>query len=222
MTLIKICGLSQVEHAVAAAEAGADFVGMVFAESRRKVTPEKSLEIVQAVRKSERRPETVGVFAGTPVDEVNRIADYCGLDRVQLSGGESWEYCTQVRRPISKSLPISPETTTDEVLAAIKEGSVLLSQVDVIFLLDTKVGNASGGTGKPFDWSVAVKVAADFPVMVAGGLDPGNVTGLIEQVRPWAVDVSSGVETAGSKDKMKIWKFIEAVRRADAERVGAR
>lgn len=218
MTFIKICGLSQVEHALAAAEAGADFVGMVFAEGRRKVSPEKSLEIVHALRKSQPRPEIMGVFAGTPAGEVNRIADYCGLDRVQLSGGESWEYCLQVRRPITKSLPISPETTADEVLATIKEGSALLKHMDVIFLLDTKVGNSSGGTGKTFDWSVAKKVAADFPVMVAGGLDPGNVTGLIEQVRPWAVDVSSGVETAGSKDEMKIGKFIEAVRRADAHR----
>jgi phosphoribosylanthranilate isomerase len=216
LTLIKICGVSQVEHALAAAEAGADFIGMVFAESRRKVTPDRSLEIVQAVRKSERRPETVGVFAGTPTDEINRIADYCGLDRVQLSGSESWERCAQVRRPITKSLAISPETTADQVLAAIKQGRAILKQMDVIFLLDTKIGGTPGGTGKTFDWLIAERVAADFQVMVAGGLDPDNVMGLIKKVRPWAVDVSSGVETAGSKDKTKIWKFIEAVRKADA------
>lgn len=218
MTLIKICGLSQVEHALAAAEAGADFIGMVFAESRRRVTPEKSLEIVQALRKSERSPKTVGVFAGTLSDEVNRIAEYCGLDRVQLSGGESSEYCLQIRRPVTKSLFISPETTADEVLTAIRGSMAVLKKMDIIFLLDTKVGIASGGTGKPFDWSVAKKVAADLPVMVAGGLDPGNVTELIERVHPWAVDVSSGVETGGTKDTMKIAKFVEAVRRADGKK----
>jgi phosphoribosylanthranilate isomerase len=222
VTIVKICGLSEVDDALAAAKGGADFAGMVFAKSRRRVTPEKALEIVSALRKSNLRTQTVGVFAGLSVTEVNHAAEYCGLDRVQLSGGESWDYCLQVRRPITKSLHISAETTADEVLAAIEEGCALLKQMDFIFLLDTKVGNASGGTGKTFDWTVAKKVAARFPVMVAGGLNPGNVTGLIKEVHPWAVDVSSGVETRGIKDKMKIRRFLEAVKRADAGGVGAR
>jgi phosphoribosylanthranilate isomerase len=217
MTLVKICGLSEVEHAVAAAEAGADFLGMVFADSRRRVTPERALEIVGAVKKSRQRPRTVGVFAGLSVAEVNRITGYCGLDRAQISGGEAWEYCRQVTGPLTRSLHVSPETTDTELVAAIERGTRILEEKDIIFLLDTRVGNASGGTGKTFDWSVAKKVSARFRVMVAGGLDPNNVAGLIREAHPWAVDVSSGVEIAGIKDTAKIREFVEAVKRVDAE-----
>ena len=222
MTLVKICGLSEVEDALGAAEAGADFVGMVFAESRRKVRPERALEMVSAVKNSKRSPQTVGVFAGFSPEEVNTIAEYCGLHRVQLSGGEPWHYCQQVSRPLTKSLHISTETKTEELLNAMEEGTRFLKGRDIIFLLDTKVGNASGGTGKTFDWNVAKEVAVRFPVMIAGGLDPNNVTTLIREIHPWAVDVSSGVETAGRKDTSKIGRFIAAVKGIDAEQRDAR
>ncbi len=166
---------------------------------------------------SKRRPITVGVFAGFSPAEVNRITAYCGLDRAQLSGGEPWEYCLGVNGPMTKSLHVSAETTVAELLAAIEEGTRILKKKDTIFLLDTRVGSASGGTGKTFDWNLAKAVAARFPVMVAGGLDPNNVTGLIKEAHPWAVDVSSGVETGGKKDPARIGTFIAAVRRIDAE-----
>ena len=221
MTLVKICGLSQIDHAVAASAAGADFLGMVFAESRRQVTPERALRIVKALKRLKSRAKTVGVFAGQSPEDVNRIAEYSGLDRIQLSGGESWDYCLKIERPIIKSFHISPGTTAEEVIAAIERGTKVLEQHDVILMLDTKVGNTSGGTGMTFDWSVAKRVGSRFQVMVAGGLNPDNIARLIEEVRPWAVDVSSGLETAGKKDKAKIVAFADAVRRFDSRTGGA-
>jgi phosphoribosylanthranilate isomerase len=215
VTRIKICGLSETEHVLAAAAAGADFVGLVFAPSRRRVAPDKAFGLVEALRRLKTATETVGVFAGFPAVQVNRIADYCGLDRVQLSGGESWEFCTQIDRPIIKTVHISPQSTGDSLLRAIEEGRRLLQNRNLVFLLDTRVGTASGGTGQTFDWRLAKEVGTRFPVVVAGGLTPVNVTRLVREVQPWAVDVSSGVETLGNKDTAKIDKFIEAVRRAE-------
>ena len=215
MTRVKICGLSEPEHALVAAEAGADFVGLVFADGRRKISPDDARGISRTVKILERRPQVVGVFVGHPTSEVNHIAEYCGLDRVQLSGGESWQSCLEIERPITKTVHVSPDTRADEVLAEIQEGRRLVGDADVVILLDTKVGNASGGTGQPFNWLVAKEIAARYPVMVAGGLDPDNVSRLVRFVRPWGVDVSSGVETNGRKDPDRIRAFIEQVRKAD-------
>lgn len=221
MTRIKICGLSEVEHALVALEAGADFVGMVFADSRRKVTAEKARDIVRTLKRFAPRPEAVGVFAGSAIDEVNRIAEFSGLDRVQLSGGESLHYCLGIERPTILSLPISSETTERSLLEAVEEISISRGHKNVVILLDTKVGSRTGGTGTTFDWKMASKVASRFEVMIAGGLDPTNVDKLIRDLHPWAVDVSSGVETQGSKDPVKIRKFVESVRNADLRRRGS-
>jgi phosphoribosylanthranilate isomerase len=222
MTRVKICGLSEVDHALAALEAGADFVGMVFAESRRKVTAEKARDIVQTLKKFAPRPEAVGVFAGSAVEEVNRIAEFCGLDRVQLSGGESLHYCLGVERPTILSLHISPETSERSLFEAVEEISTSRGRKNLVILLDTKVGSRTGGTGTTFDWKIASKVAGRFEVMIAGGLDPTNVRRLIRDVHPWAVDVSSGVETEGSKDPVKIMEFVESVRSADLRGTSSR
>jgi phosphoribosylanthranilate isomerase len=212
MTLIKICGLSEVESALSAARAGADMLGFVFAESRRRVTPEKAAALILAI-KHNTTIETVGVFAGSSVTEVNRIAKYCSLDRVQLSGGESWEYCRQVDRPVIKVIHVAPGSTDKEILAGIEAGQDLLNNKKVSLLLDTKGSDdRKGGTGKVFDWTVAKNICARYPVFVAGGLNPQNVGNLIEQANPYGVDVSSGVETGGKKDTSKIKAFIENVR----------
>jgi phosphoribosylanthranilate isomerase len=212
VTFVKVCGLSELEDVTAAALAGADFVGFVFAESRRRVTADKARDLVAAIGTRETRPATVGVFAGSPAAEVNRIAAYCGLDRVQLSGGESWRFCSQIDRPIIKTIHVAPQSTGDSIRRMIQEGRRLLKDKDHIFLLDTNGGAASGGTGLTFDWELAREVAAVFPVVIAGGLTPGNVADLISRARPWGVDVSSGVETDGKKDAAKISAFIRVVR----------
>lgn len=214
MTKIKICGLSEVQHALAAAEAGADFLGLVFAPSRRQVSAEKALQVVEAVRALNPSQVVVGVFVNSAADEVNRIADYCHLEWVQLSGDETWHYCQQIERPIIKTVHVSNTRTSEEISSEIAIGHQLLPQKDFVCLLDSRVADTYGGTGQAFDWQLARGVSTTFPVLIAGGLNPTNVGQMIREIQPWGVDVSSGVETNGQKDTAKIKAFIQAVKAA--------
>jgi len=214
MTWIKICGIREEVHALAAVEAGVDFIGFVFAPTRRQVSPAKAREIVDTVKKSSSAIKPVGVFVDTLASEVNRIADFCGVDWVQLSGNESWEYCRQIARPIIKAIRIGQQLR-EEINAELTVGLKTLSPQRFITLLDSQVEGKYGGTGITFNWRLAQQVAKEFPVIIAGGLDPENVAQAIEMATPWGVDVSSGVETDGTKDIAKIKAFIEAVRRTD-------
>jgi phosphoribosylanthranilate isomerase len=241
VTRVKICGCMRVSDARAASEAGADFVGIMFASrSRRRVSREEAAVIaatagapMSAVEQDEppplhpghfsstgawfahgaealdrllarKRPLVVGVFEDQPLDEVNEIADEVGLDLVQLSGNEPWSDCLLATRQAIKGLPRQqPASTADDVLAYIQPDAALA------FLLD-----ASRGTGTQTDLAVAAAVAAQMPIWLAGGLTPENVGEAIARVRPWAVDVSSGVETDGAKDPAKIGAFVRAAKGA--------
>ncbi|MDO8567301.1 MAG: phosphoribosylanthranilate isomerase [Dehalococcoidales bacterium] len=205
MTRIKICGLREPAHALAAAEAGADFIGLVFAPSPRQITVEQAGKVALAIKNGGYPVQLVGVFVNAPVDEVNRITEVYHLDMVQLSGDESIEYCALVNGPVIKAVRIGSEKT------------VKLSK-KYTYLLDTQVKGKFGGTGVTFDWSLAKPIARQVPVIIAGGLTPENVPEAIRQVAPWGVDVSSGVETDGAKDIAKIKAFIQAVRRTDDRR----
>ncbi|MFQ5874004.1 MAG: phosphoribosylanthranilate isomerase [Dehalococcoidia bacterium] len=217
MTRVKICGITEADQALAAAEAGADFIGLVFAPSKRQVTVDKAGEIILALKRLPSPPLVVGVFVNIPAPEVNRIADRCGLDWVQLSGDESWEYCQDIERPIIKAIHVPNWEHEEEILDNLSIGHKLLKGPAFICLLDSHVEGSYGGTGQTFDWRLAGRVSQRFPVIIAGGLSPENVGQPIRLVRPWAVDVSSGVETEGVKDISKIKTFIHAVRKADEE-----
>jgi len=215
MTRVKICGIRQQAHALAVIEAGADFIGLVFAHSQRQVTLPQAQDIVGAVKKCSEATEVVGVFVNMPADEVNRIAHACNLDWVQLSGDEPWEYCHQITRPLIKAVRIKEGQHPGEICTDLACGAKVLASQRYIYLLDSQVKGKYGGTGMSFDWNLARQAAEHFPVIIAGGLTPDNVARAIKTVAPWGVDVSSGVEVGGVKDIAKIRTFIETVRRAD-------
>ena len=222
MTKIKVCGLSQLEHALAAAEAGADFLGFVFAPSPRQIAPERAQAIIAALKGRPTCPAVVGVFVNRPTEIVNRIADRCRLDWVQLSGNEPWEYCQQIQRPVIKAIHVGEDQSVADIasllLGRMKIGLDIAgtgrfeTYLSMIYLLDKKSESVYGGTGQTFDWTLARELAQEFSFFLAGGLTPENVAQAVKQVRPWGVDVSSGVETKGIKDIAKIEAFIKAVR----------
>jgi phosphoribosylanthranilate isomerase len=215
MTHIKICGISEEAHALAAAEAGANFIGFVFTPSPRQVTPAQAEKIVSALKKSKATTEVVGVFVNMPVTRVKRIANLCHLDWIQLSGDEPWGYCRDLTAPVIKVIRVSRHHKSEEVCTDLTYGARILGTHKHLFLLDSNAREKYGGTGKTFDWHLAQPVAKQFTTIIAGGLTPENVAEAIRTIKPWGVDVSSGVETRGAKDLAKIVKFIEAVRGVD-------
>ena len=216
MTRVKICGIGRAEHALAAAEAGADFIGLVFAPSKRQVDAKRAGDIVKALKKLERPPQTVGVFVNLPAIEVERTAEQCGLDRVQLSGDEPWDYIRDIAVPVIKAVRVKDGQSSKDILAELSRGERYVDD-DFICLLDCDVAGSYGGSGQAFDWSVAREAAGRYPLIVAGGLSPDNVSEAIRLAAPWGVDVSSGVESRGRKDIGKIKAFIDTARATDEE-----
>ena len=192
---VKICGITDVDIALAAVEAGADALGFVFAPSRRRVEPERAREIIAHLPPFIAR---VGVFVNSPPAEIEHIARYCGLTAVQLSGDEPPDYALDLFIPVIRSLRVGngkPVPSLDGF------------RVDA-FLFDTYCEQSYGGTGKTFDWSLLENIACPKPVLLAGGLNPSNVRKAVQTVKPYAVDVSGGVEKDGQKDVQKIKEFI--------------
>ena len=203
--LIKICGIRTLEAAQAAAESGADLIGFVFADSRRKIDMTTAAAISAAVK----GPGKVGVFVNQPLSEVLEIADFCHLDYLQLHGEESPEYCRSLNRPVIRACRVGPDFTP----------ATLADYPADYLLLDSFVPGQPGGTGLTFDWrSVSQRIGRPRQqFLVAGGLTPENVSDAIRSLNPDGVDVSGGVETDGVKDPDKIRRFIAAARSA-AER----
>lgn len=202
MVRVKICGITDSGTALAAVEAGADALGFVFVPSTRRITPDAAREIIRALPPF---VATVGVFADRPLEEVREVAAYCGLDYVQLHGSEPPDYCRRVGVPVIKAFRVRDRTS----LAACR------AYPDVAaILLDSYTPTARGGTGLRFDWEVIAGVRFPRPLILAGGLNETNVAEAISRVRPYAVDVSSGVETDGRKDPARIAAFIRRAKEA--------
>ncbi|MCZ6615499.1 MAG: phosphoribosylanthranilate isomerase [Chloroflexi bacterium] len=215
MTHVKICSVQAVDHALAAADAGADFVGFNFVPGvRRRLERDAARSMVQEYRARHGKdgPRLVGIFADQPLEEVNRILTECGLDMAQLSGQEPISYALQVERPVIKAVHIPTGRPRDQTIDDLNRLLQELEADDILPLLDPHVDGALGGTGATFDWAIAEALAPSHRFLLAGGLTPDNVAKAVERVRPWGVDVSSGVETGGTKDPEKIRAFIQNTR----------
>lgn len=213
---VKICGIRALDDALVAAEAGADFIGIVFVPERhRRVTADAAKAIVEGVKASDGPvPRIVGLFADQLLDEVNAIIEYVGLDMVQLCGKETVEYAGQVGCDVIKVVHVAESATAIDD-AGTAERVRDFSGVGYLVTLDRYVEGIQGGTGEGFDWGVAAALSqGGLPFLLAGGLTPGNVSEAIAIVKPWGVDVSSGVETEDKKDHKKIRDFMNNARDA--------
>ena len=201
---VKVCGITNAEDAWAAVEAGADALGFIFHEqSPRYVVPVVASRII-----AELPPliVTVGVFVNEGMATVRSIMDTCGLAMAQLHGDENASYCHELSRPSMKALRLKDRGSLLALAEYQGRGGVRG------FVLDTFSELTYGGTGQVTDWALAADVAKSTRILLAGGLTPDNVTEAIRAVRPYGVDVSSGVEAApGKKDPAKIRAFLEAV-----------
>jgi len=208
MLRIKICGITNEADARHAAACGADALGLVFyAKSPRAVSPEQARRIVAALPPF---VTTVGLFVNEEPNRIREIIDYCGLDVIQLHGDETPAQCLYPPRRVLKALRVKGEAS----LVGVEN-----YQVSAL-LLDAWHPGSYGGTGCLGDWELAAQVAAKRPVVLAGGLTPDNVAEAIRRVRPYGVDVSSGVESApGQKDPEKVAAFIRNACAAVNERI---
>lgn len=214
MTRVKICGITALEHAQTALEAGADFLGFVFYRpSSRYVEPELAGEIVRSCRATfggSDRWQAVGVFVDEPLQSANRTLSEAYLDLAQLCGAEDPAYGGSVQRPVVRVLHVSADAPPPSGVTAADYGAARL-------LLDSKVAGRFGGTGLTYAWDGVRELARE--AFLAGGLNPGNVGSAIVAAAPWAVDVSSGVERGGAKAPDLIREFVMEVRRVDRDRI---
>jgi phosphoribosylanthranilate isomerase len=202
---IKICGITNQEDADIAIQEGADALGFVFyPQSPRYVQPAVAQHIIASLPPF---VVPVGVFVNQDLDMVKRVFDDCGLALAQLHGDESPGFCESLHRPVLRAIRLHGRSS----FLALAEWKGRIGVRG--FIVDTFSDTAYGGTGHTTDWSLAAEVAKAAPMLLAGGLTPENVQEAIRQVRPYGVDVSSGVERSpGQKDPDKIRGFIQAVR----------
>jgi phosphoribosylanthranilate isomerase len=194
---VKICGITDVETAKSACEYGADALGFVFAESKRKITPKRAKEIIQELPANVLK---IGVFVNESVEVIRKIADECGLTHVQLHGDENNHQIRRLNIPSIKSLGVTSESDMKNAQRY---------ETDYI-LFDSPKEKFHGGNGKTFSWELLRDMPKELrkKMILAGGLNALNIEEAIRTVRPYMVDVSSGVETEGKKDVEKIKQFI--------------
>ena len=206
MTRIKICGITNLDDALMVIETGADALGFIFvANTPRYIPPDQAAKIIDNLPPF---ITTVGLFVNAEQTAIETIADHCHLDVIQLHGDEPPELCRALSRRSVKAFRVKDESS----LSRLPDYHVNA------YLLDTYVKRAMGGTGKVFDWNLAVKAKQYGWIILAGGLNPENVGSAVRQVRPYGVDVSSGIEAApGHKDPAKVKAFIRSVRVEEAK-----
>lgn len=204
MTKIKICGIKTLQDALAAIDAGADYLGFNFyPKSVRFIEKLTCAEITSVLKKEYPHITLVGVFVNSSVEEVKDILNTCSLDLAQLHGDETIEMVKSLDEKAFKAFRAVPESMDG-----------FARQDAPALLVDAVVKGAYGGTGVTADWNGAAELAKKYPLLLAGGLTPENVAEAVRRVKPWGVDVASGVESApGEKDAYKMKAFVQAARR---------
>lgn len=204
MFRVKICGITNIEDALHAADCGADALGFVFyKKSPRCLTPEAARSIIVGLPPF---VTAVGLFVNEAPERIEQIAGFCGLDAIQLHGDEGPGDCEFAPRRVIKALRVK------DAASLARHETYAVSAL----LLDAWVAGVYGGTGESFNWDLAAEIAWQRPVVLAGGLTPENVAEAVRTVRPYGVDVSSGVETApGRKDPAKVEAFIRNAKSCD-------
>jgi phosphoribosylanthranilate isomerase len=203
MTKVKICGIKTITDAIAAMEAGADMIGFNFYPKSPRYVEVGMCRNIMSVMRQHGRVICVGVFVNASIGAINATMETLGLNLAQLHGDETPEMLQALDGKAFKAFRGIPETTDG------------FAREDCpAFLVDASVKGLYGGSGVMADWDGAAKLAKKYPLLLAGGLTPGNVAEAVRQVRPWGVDVASGVESApGVKDLNKVKAFIDAVRK---------
>jgi phosphoribosylanthranilate isomerase len=207
MTRIKICGITREQDLQAAVAAGADALGFVFyAISPRHIDAQRASELLAALPPF---VTSVGLFVDPAAETVRAVLAHAPLDVLQFHGDETPEFCRQFGRPYLKAIRVRPGVDLVECAARYADAQGLL--------LDAYIEGVPGGTGESFDWALIPRDLS-LPVILSGGLQPGNVAGAVRAVRPYAVDVSSGVEASkGIKDVAKVAAFIKEVKNVDIQ-----
>lgn len=210
MLKIKICGLTNAEDAAVAVEAGADAVGFVFHRKSPRCAETSAVKAI--IRELPPFVLPIGVFVNEEPKVVRDVMDSCGLALAQLHGDETAAYCETLGRPVLKAIRLR-DRGSFLALAEFQGRAGVRG-----FLVDAFSPDAYGGTGQLADWSLAAEAAAVARILLAGGLTPENVAQAVGQVRPYGVDVSSGVEARpGKKDHAKVRAFVQAVRLASCQ-----
>lgn len=206
MTKIKICGIKTLKDALAAIEAGADYLGFNFyPKSVRFIEKTACAEITSVLKREHPQVKLVGVFVNSPVDEIKNILQSCHLDLAQLHGDETPETFAQLAPHAFRAFRGIPESN-----AGYERNEA------PFMLIDAAVKGVYGGSGVTADWTAAAKLAQQYPLLLAGGLTPENIVDAVRQVQPWGVDVASGVESApGEKDAGKMTQFVKEVKRVE-------
>lgn len=206
MTKIKICGIKTLKDALAAIDAGADYLGFNFyPKSVRFIETETCAQITSLLKREYPNIQLVGVFVNSPVDEVKNILETCSLDLAQLHGDETPEVVQSLNGKAFKAFRGVPQ----HINGFARDTAPAL-------LVDASVKDIYGGTGITADWDNAAELAKHYPILLAGGLTPENVADAVRQVKPWGVDVASGVESGpGSKDEARMRAFVQAVKRLE-------
>jgi phosphoribosylanthranilate isomerase len=203
-TKLKICGITTLADARYCAGAGADYLGFIqYDQSPRYIPPGEANEIIEWLY----GPESVGVFVNERADTINQIVEQTGFHVAQIHGDMSPEEIATITCKSIRALAIKPETSTDDLR---REMESYAESVDY-FLLDTAKAGLYGGTGETFDWNVARELTDAFPIFIAGGLEAGNIGEVIRTLAPYAIDLSSSVESSpGVKDFDKLADLFEA------------